>query len=216
MRPKLIIFDVDGLMLDTEARCQQAWQEIGARYHIDDLGQTTFLKCVGRNGKEVEDIVRDDLKEFNVNPVDILNEARIYGRQLLKERIDPKEGIYELLDKLNQLPIQKAVATATNRDLTIERLTRLHLIQFFDYLLCGDEVTKRKPNPEIYNKVLQHFHVNPKEALVLEDSLVGVEAAYHAHIPCIMIPDLVPATQKQKDETIAIVSSLFEVIDYID
>ena len=50
MRPELVIFDVDGLMLDTEARWQQAWQEVGLKHGISDLGYTTFLRCVGRNG----------------------------------------------------------------------------------------------------------------------------------------------------------------------
>ena len=61
MRPELVIFDVDGLMLDTEARWQQAWQEVGLKHGISDLGYTTFLRCVGRNGKEVERIVVEDL-----------------------------------------------------------------------------------------------------------------------------------------------------------
>ena len=65
------------------------------------------------------------------------------------------------------------VATATNRDATIERLTRCGLIDYFDYILCGDQVTKRKPHPETYLKVLDYFNINPKDTLVLEDSLVG-------------------------------------------
>lgn len=215
MRPQLMIFDVDGLMLDTEARWQLAWQEVGLKYGIDDLGETTFLRCVGRNGREVEAIVAEDLKDFE-HPENILNEARVYGRQLLNEKIEVKQGIYELLDKIKTLPIKTAVATATDRHLTIERLTRLHLIHYFDYLLCGDEVTKRKPHPEIYQKVIAHFQVQPQDALVLEDSVVGVEAAYRAHIPCIMIPDLIPASDQQKKQTIAIVSSLYDVMNLLD
>ena len=69
----------------------------------------------------------------------------------------------------------KAIATATDRDLTIERLQRLHLLYHFDYLLCGNEVTKRKPHPEIYQKEIHHFGVDSKKALVLEDSVVGVK-----------------------------------------
>ena len=61
MRPELVIFDVDGLMLDTEARWQQAWQEVGLKHGISDLGYTTFLRCVGRNGKEVERIVVEEI-----------------------------------------------------------------------------------------------------------------------------------------------------------
>lgn len=211
MRPELVIFDVDGLMLDTEARWQEAWQKVGESHGVDDFGRTTFLKCVGRNGKEVEEIVYHDLSGFE-NPQIILDEARVYGKQLLKERIDPKPGIYELLDVLDGLGIKMAVATATDRYLTIERLTRLKLIDYFDYLLCGDEVVLRKPNPEIYNKVIQHFNIDKSKALVLEDSIVGVEAAYLAHVPCIMIPDLIPPQEKQEKETILIVSSLHEVI----
>lgn len=216
MRPELVIFDVDGLMLDTEARWQQAWQEVGMKHGIDDLGYTTFLRCVGRNGKEVEQIVYDDLKNEHINPEMILEEARIYGKHLLEEHIDPKPGIYELLELLNDLQIPKAVATATNRDLTIERLERLHLLHHFDYLLCGNEVSKRKPHPEIYQKVIQHFQIDPKRALVLEDSQVGVEAAYRAHIPCIMVPDLIEPMDIQKQQAMAIVSSLHEVISLFE
>lgn len=211
MRPELVIFDVDGLMLDTEARWQKAWQEVGLKHGIDHLGDTTFLKCVGRNGKEVEDIVKNDLKDYD-SPESILEEARVYGFQLLNEHIDPKPGIYELLELFNQLQIPCAVATATNRDLTIERLNRLQLLSYFDYLLCGDEVTKRKPHPEIYQKVIQHFDISPSKTLVLEDSIVGVEAAYRAKANCIMVPDLIPATELQRQQTIAIVSSLHDVI----
>lgn len=215
MRPELVIFDVDGLMLDTEARWQQAWQEVGLKYGIDDLGETTFLRCVGRNGKEVEAIVAEDLKDFE-RPEDILNEARAYGKQLLAQRIDIKSGIYELLKKLKEASVLLAVATATDKELTYERLTRLHLIDYFDYILCGNEVTKRKPHPEIYCKVREHFGVEESKALVLEDSIVGVEAAYRAHIPCIMIPDLIQASQKQREQTIAVVDSLYDVIDLLD
>ena len=215
MKPRLVIFDMDGLILDTEARWQEAWQKVGEKYNIHDLGTKVFLKCVGRSGKVVEDTVRKELAPFNVEAEVILEKCRALGAQLLDEHIDAKEGIYELLDILDQKGIQKAVATTTQRSLTVERLTRLCLIERFDYLLCGDEVVERKPNPEIYQKVLKHFNTSSQEALVLEDSFVGVEAAYRAGIPCIMIPDLLLPQHKQKEETVAIVSSLKDVISFL-
>lgn len=214
MNPKLVIFDVDGLMLDTEARWQEAWQKVGERYCIEDLEQN-FLKCVGRTGKVVEDTIKEELKTKNVDSSILLAECRTLGMQLLDEKIDVKPGVYELLDFLDKNGIQKAVATTTKRSLTIERLTRVNLINRFDYVLCGDEVVKRKPNPEIYQKVLKYFDVSPKDALVLEDSFVGVEAAYKAQIPCIMVPDLLPPQSKQKKETVDIVSSLKDVMKYL-
>ena len=89
MLPKLIIFDVDGLMLDTESKWQEAWQTVGNRYGVSDLGKTTFMKCVGRNGKEVESIIEEDLKNFD-NPKMILKEVREYGDKLLNEKISTK------------------------------------------------------------------------------------------------------------------------------
>lgn len=77
-------------------------------------------------------------------------------------------------------------------------------------------MAKRKPNPKIYQKVIDHFQVQPQDALVFEESVVGVEAAYRAHIPCIMISDLITASNKQKKETFATVSSLYDVINFID
>lgn len=214
MLPKLIIFDVDGLMLDTESRWQEAWQTVGERYGIKDLGVTTFLRCVGKSGKEVEKIIFEDLNDYD-HPEKILNEIREYGNVLLKERIDVKKGLLDLLNFLKELSIPMAVATSTQKTFTNERLSRLNLLEYFDYILCGDEVQLRKPNPEVYQKVIQHFNILPQDALILEDSYVGVEAAYRAHIPCIMVPDLMPALTKQKQETLAVVNSLLDVIDIL-
>lgn len=118
----------------------------------------------------------------------------------------------EIIDQLN---LKKSIATSTRNYLTEERLTKINVYDRFDYILCGNEVEHKKPNPEIYLKVLEHFHIQPEEALVLEDSYFGVEAAYRAHIPCIMIPDLLPATEKQKEQTVCILKDLYEVADYL-
>lgn len=215
MKLDLVVFDVDGTLLNTEARWQEAWATIGEKYGVPDLGVTLFLKCVGKSGKEEIEFIENFLEERNL-PNTILKEANTYGLQLLNEHIDVKPGAIELLNHIKTLEIPMGVATATRRDWTIERLTRCGLIDYFDYILCGDEVTKRKPNPESYLKILQHFNVEANNALVLEDSLTGVEAAYRANIPCVMIPDLVPPTEVQVKQTIAIVETLHEVIDMIN
>ena len=88
----------------------------------------------------------------------------------------------------------------------------LNILSYFDYILCGDQVKNRKPHPETYLKVLAHFNMNPKNTLVLEDSLVGVEAAYKAGTICIMIPDLIAATPTQETQTFAIVETMHDVL----
>ena len=214
MLPKLVIFDVDGTLLDTEARWKEAWGAIGNQYNAPELGMDLFYKLIGKSGKEELLFIENYLNERNL-PISILSEATAYGLQLLNEHIDVKPGVFEFLNHLKSLKIPMGVATATNRDATIERLTRCGLIDYFDYILCGDQVTKRKPHPETYLKVLDYFNIDPKETLVLEDSLVGVEAAYRAGTACIMIPDLIAPTQKQSVQTIAIVKTMHEVIPMI-
>lgn len=214
MKPKLVIFDVDGTLLDTEARWQEAWEVIGNKHGVPDLGTTLFLKCVGKSGKEEIEFIENFLKEAGV-PLTILDEANAYGLKLLSERIDVKPGAFELLNLLKEKGIPMGVATATRKEWTMERLTRCGLIEYFDYILCGDEVTKRKPDPETYLKVLDYFKIAPKDALVLEDSIVGVEAAYRGDIPCIMIPDLIPASKTQYNQTIAVVDTLHDVVAMI-
>lgn len=214
MRPKLVIFDVDGLLLDTEALYQKAWAMAEEKYKISGLSSRIFLKCVGRSGKDAEDVVTGELgQELGMK---ILGEVRKTGKHLLEGTIPVKPGAAAILDRVRELKIPRAVATATSRDLTLKRLRNAGLIDKLDYILCGDQITRRKPDPEIYCKVLEHFSVEPSRALVLEDSAVGVEAAYRAHIPCIMIPDLVPRSPKQEKETIAILPSLLDAAALIE
>lgn len=215
MRPQLVIFDVDGTLLDTEARWKEAWETIGNKYNAPELGVDLFYQLIGKSGKEEHLFIENYLSQRNL-PNSILSETTAYGLQLLSEHIDVKPGVFEFLNHLKSLNIPMGVATATNRDATIERLTRCGLIDYFEYMLCGDQVTKRKPHPETYLKVLEHFNMDAKNALVLEDSLVGVEAAYRAGIPCVMVPDLIMPTKTQEDQAIAIVETLNEVISMIE
>lgn len=207
---KLVIFDVDGLMLDTERVWQTAWQITGEEYGLAHRGTTLFHKVVGRNGKEVEQIIERELSG-RCDPLQFLNDARGKGQAMLKEGIQVKPGLYELLDTLDALHIKKAVATVTPREATKQRFLSLNLWDRFDSIVCGDQVTKRKPDPQIYLKVIEALQVEKTAALILEDSYVGVEAAYRAGIACIMVPDIIPASALQKQQTIAIAKNLFEV-----
>lgn len=111
--------------------------------------------------------------------------------------------------------IKKAVATTTRRELTEERLKRVGVYDRFDYVLCGDEVINRKPDPEIYLSVLKKMDTDARNALVLEDSVVGVEAAYRAGIDCIQVPDIIAPTDVQKKQTVYTAKDLMEARDYI-
>ena len=111
-----------------------------------------------------------------------MKDWRQRGLASLEKEVPVKLGLYEMLDFLEQHHIKMAVATTTRRDLTEQRLKKIRVYDRFDYVLCGDEVTKRKPDPEIYLSVLKKMNTKAENAIVLEDSSVGVEAAYRASI----------------------------------
>ncbi|MCH4021208.1 MAG: HAD family phosphatase [Erysipelotrichaceae bacterium] len=208
VKPELVIFDVDGLMLNTEFIWKKAWEESGRLNGIDSFG-SAFCKAVGITGEDVERMLA---AEYPHEPWRIaLAQAREIGSRKLLAEVDVMPGVMELLAVLEKLQIPKAVATTTSRIQTEERLSKLHLLTSFDCILCGDEVKYRKPNPEIYQTVLRKMNCRPEDALVLEDTGYGVRAASAAGIRVIMVPSINTPTTEDIQRSFAIVSSLLEV-----
>ncbi len=211
---ELVIFDVDGLLLNTEFLWQKAWNEVGKKHNLPKIAET-FHKVVGISGNDVKKVLDDNLG--NVNERDkLLKEIRMIATQYLEDKTQLMPGVLETLDKLEQLHVRKAVATTTKRDVTLQRLTKLGIIDRFEYILCGDEVTKRKPNPEIYNTILKQVNCSAKNALVLEDTGYGVQAAHDAGIKVIMVPSINLPTDKDKSNAYKVVSNLFDVIAMLE
>jgi len=186
---ELIIFDMDGLMFDTEKISFISWRDAAALYgyEIDD---EIFRKTIGANLISTKDIY---IKHFGISfPIEeIISERVRISEELIKLKGLPiKKGLYELLDYLNQANIKKAIATSTSRNRALKLLKLAGIDNNFDYVLCGDEIEKSKPDPEIFLKVSDKLGCSPNKCLVLEDSEIGIEAAHKAGMFPIMIPDM--------------------------
>lgn len=210
---ELVVFDVDGLMIDTESVWKNAFDKAGDKYGIPNLGDTLFPSLIGKRLEDEQELLDRLLPSDIQDP--LINEWRQIGLGSLEREVPVKPGLYEMLDYLEQHHIKMAVATTTRRELTEQRLKKIGVYNRFDYVLCGDEVTKRKPDPGIYLSVLHKMNTKAENAIVLEDSSVGVEAAYRAGIDCIQVPDLIAPTEVQEKQTICIVKDLMEARDYI-
>lgn len=210
---ELVVFDVDGLMLDTESVWKEAFDKAGNKYGISDLGDTLFPLLIGKRLEDEQELL-DRLLPSDIQD-QVLNDWRHMGLSSLEKEVPVKPGLNEILDFLEQHHIKMAVATTTRRELTEERLKRVGVYDRFDYVLCGDEVINRKPDPEIYLSVLKKMDTDARNALVLEDSVVGVEAAYRAGIDCIQVPDIIAPTDVQKKQTVYTAKDLMEARDYI-
>lgn len=209
---KLVIFDMDGLMFDTEVVSKRAWREVG-KLNNYDITQEFLLTLLGRNKKSVEE-------EFKKLFGDDFPFDSMYSKQgkhansiIENEGLGIKEGLIELIDHLKEKKIKIAVATSTSRDRAEKLLSLAGVLDKFDKILCGDEVTKSKPDPEIFLTVCENLDVEPCNALVLEDSEKGLEAAVAGGIKCIVVPDLVEPSEKHVSMAHSKVKSLKEVIE---
>lgn len=208
MELKLVIFDVDGTLIDSENVWKNVMKEVGEKYGLMNLDKTLFPKVIGKSGFEEHEVYKqmipDDIRE------NLIEEWRRVGFESLQNHIPIKKGLYEMLSFLKEKNIKIAIGTATDRTLTEERLSKINVIQDIDFSICGNEIRRKKPEPDIYLDILHHFHLDSKKAIVIEDSVVGVQAAYRAKIPCIQIPDIIPPTQEQYKQTIYIANDLID------
>jgi len=188
-RPVAVIFDMDGLMLDTESLGPQTWREAAQTIGVDfDLGLLPSM--IGRNYRDCREMLREHYGP--AYPVEQLTAACLttFDAIVARQGIAQKPGLRELLDWLEQENVVRAVATSTRRDRAEAQLTQQGLIASFAVLVGGNEVDRGKPAPDIFLLAASRIDVEAADCVVLEDSEPGVRAALAAGMMPIMVPDL--------------------------
>ena len=146
---------------------------------------------------------------------EMLREVRRIGLPYIKEHTTLMPGAREMLDWLKEKGFTLCIATTTDRSLTEERLIKNGVWDDVSYSICGDEVEKKKPDPEIYLKMARLLNAKTEEMLVIEDTGFGVEAAYRADCEVIMIPSVNPASEKDKQTALRIEKDMYEALNWI-
>jgi beta-phosphoglucomutase-like phosphatase (HAD superfamily) len=188
-RPRAVIFDMDGLMLDTERLAPRAWVEAAASLNVEfDMALTQPM--IGRNFRDCQAIVTGHYGPDY--PTAALMQAWhvAYDAIVAREGIIVKAGLWELLDWLDGQGIPKAVATSTRRDRAQAKLAQTALLPRFATLVGGDEVANGKPAPDIFLEAAVRLREPAADCFVLEDSEPGIRAALAAGMTPIMVPDL--------------------------
>ncbi len=211
---ELIIFDMDGLMFDTEKISYIAWNEAANKYNYK-ISRDLFEKTVGTNLTKTKEIYLEHFGESF--PFDLIRNERVkISDEFIKANGVPiKEGLYELIQYLNKSKIKKAIATSTSRRRASNLLSLVQIDGFFDYILCGDEIKNSKPNPEIFLKVADKLKCNPNKCLVLEDSELGVIAAYQAGMIPIIVPDLKEPSKEIQSFIFSRMDNLLDVKSFL-
>lgn len=211
---KAIIFDMDGLMIDSERVTFECYQEIlkGMNLTMDEEFYKTLL------GKPLKGIYQRFYDVYgNDFPIeDVIKDVHsLMAKRFETEGVPIKTGLKSLLEYLKENNYKTIVATSSNRDRVDTILFQAQIIDYFDDSICGDEVTKGKPNPEVFLKSCQKLGVNVDEAIVIEDSEAGIQASYDAGIKVICIPDMKYPEKQYEEKTFKILKDLNGVIEYL-
>ncbi|RPH67031.1 MAG: HAD family phosphatase [Burkholderiales bacterium] len=202
-----VVFDMDGLMIDTERVALECWIE-SARVAGWEISRETCLALVGLGQRESRQALLDRMGgKFPLAEVSARGRER-YLQRLRGEGVAVKPGLIELLDWLAARAVPVAVATSTQHELALEKLALAGLRHRFETIVCGDQVPKGKPAPDVYREAMTRIDVDPAQCIALEDSEIGLRAAHAAGLTCIVVPDLLPPSPEYEPLAHAIVPTL--------
>ena len=214
MKIKALVFDMDGLLLDSERIVQRSWEDTGNSLGIPGMGQQIYhtlgMNRAARN-EYFSKVVRPD---FPHEAFTIGTRKRFY-EIVENEGLPVKKGAKELLEYAKKEGYRLAVATSSSEDYAARVLKDAGIYDYFDGIIFGNMVTKSKPDPEIYLKACEMIETDPEECLGLEDAPGGIRSAHAAGLYPVMIPDLVQPTEEIEKLLFRKCDSLLDVIELL-
>lgn len=209
-----VIFDMDGLIFDSERIIMEAWQEMGQQMGYQDFGKNIF-HTLGMNREAREAYFMGKYgEEF---PYEVFQDGyrKLVQQRIREQGLPTKRGLRELLEYLKGEQIPMAVGTSSSRLYTLQKLQEAEIDTYFSAVICGDMVTHSKPHPEIYKRACKALGIAPQEALVLEDSRNGIRAALAAGASAVWIPDLVTELPEEEPLLTARFEHLGQVVQWL-
>jgi HAD superfamily hydrolase (TIGR01509 family) len=211
MAIKAVIFDIDGLMLDSERVSQRSWTQVmkAAGYQ---LSEEIYLKMIGRTEKDVKHILADAFgADFPFE--EMYRQREVCFREMIaRDGIPLKPGLIDLLTQVDALGLKKAVASSTYAMLAELKMASAGIRGYFQVIVTGDEVVNGKPEPDLFLAAARRIGIEPQNCLVLEDSQAGIQAAHAAGMYSILVPDMQPVEEGVSRLAYRQVISLHDVV----
>lgn len=209
------VFDMDGLMFDTERLVYENWQKMmderGYDYSLEDFKQT-----VGRRKLEVQRFYfgkyGDDFPYWELSE----KGRKMYVERVKADGIPIKKGLIELLEFLKGRGIKIALATSTSRQTAEFNLEISDTAKYFDSLVCGDDVKNGKPHPEVFLTAAERLGSRPESCVAFEDSINGIKSAFAAGMVTVMVPDYIAPTEEIKGQISFLCNDLAQSIEKLE
>lgn len=211
---KAVVFDMDGVLFDTEQICLRSWKKVAPDFGIEDMG-TFFMRCVGRSMADTKLLMLEQYGEDF--PYDSFRQAAHDSFwQYVEDNGTPmKPGVKELLEYLKQEGYRIGLASSTRRVSVLKHLEETGILEYFQAIITGDMVTHSKPNPEIFQLACRALETEPAEAYAIEDSPNGIRAAYGAGMKPLMVPDMIAPDEEMEKLSFGIFKDLTEVKEFL-
>ncbi len=209
-----IVFDMDGVLIDSERLVLKAWQHVGEELGLPDLSDI-FHKALGTTHAHTATLFAESFGE-SFDYIGFRDRVRAYFYNVLTANGAPlKAGVIELLDWLKAEGWHIGLASSTREVGVRLNMERTGLISYFDVLIGGDMLKASKPAPDIYLRACAELGVSPQEAYAVEDSFNGIRSAHAAGMHAIMVPDMVPANEEMHALARAVLPDLLAVRDWL-
>lgn len=209
-----VVFDMDGVLFDSEALVLRSWEQTAEIHGIPDVREVC-LRCLGTNAAESRRLFLEKYgADFPYDTYKAEMSAR-YWENVGEGKLELKPGVREILDALRQNGWKTAIASSTRTAVVREEMQHFGLEQMFDEIIGGDMVRRSKPDPEIYLTACRVLGADPAETYAAEDSYNGIRSAAAAGMRPVMIPDLLPPTPEIESLTAKIFPSMTEFQQFL-
>lgn len=203
-----IIFDMDGVIFDTERLYLEAWNIVFSGYDLT-MTKELYTSVMGRGRQMVKEIFKENYGQDL--PVEEMYVERDRVLEELMKNVPLKKGVKELLTYLQGEGYKIALATSSKKERVNYNLNKYNLKNRFNEIVCADDITKFKPNPEIFLKAAEKLGVSNDKCIVIEDSPAGLKAGFAAGMYVINVPDLKVPDKEMLEHSHEIVDNLLEV-----
>jgi HAD superfamily hydrolase (TIGR01509 family) len=211
---RAVVFDMDGLLVDTEALIRDIMQELVAARGAS-LPPEVFHRMIGLPNEASDAVARAHFgPEFPLDALYVEVTARVHAA--CEAGVALKAGVREILDHLDAAKIPRAICTSSGHAAVQRTLGPSGILPRFDAVIAAGDYPRGKPNPDPFLTAASRLGVAPRDCLALEDSHNGIRAAHAAGMMTVMVPDLLEATDEMREKTLAIAESLHHVLELID
>ncbi|WP_287882186.1 HAD family hydrolase [Agathobacter sp.] len=209
-----VVFDMDGVIFDSERAVLECWLELADKYAIPNIMEP-YLACTGTTMARTREIMME-----TYGPDFPYDEYAAEASAMFHERYDDgrlpmKRGVRELLEYLKSHGKRIALASSTRRQTVVNQLRDAKILDYFDEVVTGDMVERSKPEPDIFLLACEKVGVAPARAYAIEDSYNGIRAAHSGKLRPIMVPDLLPADAEMKELAEVVLEDLEAVLAYL-